>query len=94
MTRWRGGICGRWARARRAGMPRPRDGGWSRYGRIWRLSRGRRAEARAEAAEARAEDESARADAEAEMRRQAEARADAVEARIAELERERREGGG
>ena len=63
--------------------------------------RRRRAEARAEAADARADVEAegrrladARAEAEAEMRRQAEARADAVEARIAELERERREGGG
>ena len=61
----------------------------------------RRAEARAEAAEARAEDEAegrrladARAEDEAERRRQAEARADAVESRIAEMERERRGGGG
>ena len=45
-----------------------------------------------EAAERRAE--AARADMEAEARRRAEARAEAAEARLAELERERRDGGG
>ena len=45
-----------------------------------------------ERAERRAE--AARADAEAEARRQAEARAEAAEARLAELERERRDGDG
>ena len=58
----------------------------------------RRAEARADArraaAEARAADEAARAEAEAEARRRAEARAEAAEARLAELERERRDGDG
>ena len=57
------------------------------------------ARADAEAARRRRADEArrraeARADAEAEARRRAEARAEAAEARLAELERERREGGG
>ena len=54
----------------------------------------RRADEGRRRAEARAANEAARADAEADARRRAEARAEAAEARLAEIERERRDGDG